>query len=500
MLNQGLGSWPARRARKTPERIAIEYGDEALTYQQLHERVLQLAHGLRRLGVARGDRVAYLGPNHPAFLETFFATGLLGAVFVPLNTRLAGPELAVQVTDAGVGTVVYDPKLADVATGLPATRTIALDDGYDELMAGGVTGGIDEAVSLDDPCIIMYTSGTTGTPKGAVLTHGNITWNAVNVVVDSDLAGDEVTLLIAPLFHTAGLNMNCMPTLLKGGRVVLEQAFDPGRVLRLIEERGVTLMFAVPAMYNTLAAHPRWPDTELGSLRTLMCGGAPVPETTIRTYLSRGLTFVQGYGMTEASPGVLLLDRTQVLAKAGSAGVPHFFTQVRVVRPDLTETEPGEKGEVLVSGPNVMSGYWGRPGDTAAAFTDDGKWFRSGDVATTDPDGYVYLVDRVKDMIISGGENIYPAEVERALAEHPAVADAGVFGVPDEKWGEVGCAVVVLRPGCQVATAELRDFLLGRIAKYKIPASFRFADELPRNAVGKVLKNRLREAFPQETR
>ena len=499
MRNQGIGSWPARRARKTPDRVAIEYGDEAWTYRQLHERVQRVAHGLGRLGVSRGDRVAYLGPNHPAFLETMFATGLLGAVFVPLNSRLAGPELAGQLTDAGVGTLVYDPRLAAVAAELPPVRALSLDDGYQELLAGTGTTVVDEAVSLDDPCIIMYTSGTTGTPKGAVLTHGNITWNAINVVVDSDLAGDEVTLLVAPLFHTAGLNMNCMPTLLKGGRVMLEQAFDPGRVLRLIEERGVTLMFAVPAMYNTLATHPRWPDTDLSSLRTLMCGGAPVPEATIHTYLGRGLAFVQGYGMTEASPGVLLLDRTQVLAKAGSAGVPHFFTQVRVERPDLADAKPGEKGEVLVAGPNVMSGYWGRPEATAASFTDDGVWFHSGDVAVTDRDGYVYLVDRVKDMIISGGENIYPAEVEKALAEHPAVADAGVFGVPDEKWGEVGYAVVSLRPGQRADAEDLREFLLGRIAKYKIPASFRFVDELPRNAVGKVLKNRLRDAYAKET-
>jgi fatty-acyl-CoA synthase len=495
MRNQGIGSWPARRARKTPERVAIEHGDDAWTYRDLHERVQRLAHGLRGLGVARGDRVAYLGPNHPAFLETFFAAGVLGAIFVPLNTRLAAPELAVQLADAGVETLVYDPRLAAVAAVLTVARPVALADGYEELLAASDTTVIDEVVTHDDPCIIMYTSGTTGTPKGAVLTHGNITWNAVNVVVDSDLAGDEVTLIVAPLFHTAGLNMNCMPTLLKGGRVVLEAAFDPERVLRLVEERRITLMFAVPAMFNTLAAHPRWADTDLSSLRTIMCGGAPVPEATIHTYLKRGLAFVQGYGMTEASPGVLLLDRSQVLAKAGSAGVPHFFSDVRVARPDLTDAEPGEKGEVLVSGPNVMPGYWERPDANAAAFTDDGVWFHSGDVAVTDKDGYVFLVDRVKDMIISGGENIYPAEVEKALVEHPAVLDAGVFGVPDAKWGEVGCAVVVLVPGQEASGEDLRAFLRGRIAKYKVPATFRFVDELPRSGAGKILKNRLREAY-----
>jgi fatty-acyl-CoA synthase len=491
MRNQGLGSWPARRARKTPERVAIEHGDDSLTYGELHQRVLRLAHGLRGLGVGRGDRVAYLGPNHPSLLETFFAAGTLGAVFVPLNTRLAGPELAAQIEDAGAETLVHAPGLASV---LPAARLVEVGDGYEELIAAGGTEPIDEPVSHDDPCMIMYTSGTTGQAKGAVLSHGNITWNSLNVLVDADLASDEVTLVVAPLFHTAGLNMNCLPTLLKGGRVILEPAFDPERVLRLVPSRGVTLMFAVPAMYNTLAAHPLWAGTDLSSVRTLMCGGAPVPEATIRTYLARGLAFVQGYGMTEASPGVLLLDRSQVLAKAGSAGVPHFFTQVRVARPeDGGDASPGEKGEVLVSGPNVMTGYWNRPDATAAAF--DGDWFRSGDVAVTDADGYVYLVDRVKDMIISGGENIYPAEVEKALAEHPAVQDCGVFGVPDPKWGEVGRAAVVLRPGHEATDDDLRSFLRDRIAKYKIPASFQFVGELPRNAVGKVLKNRLRDTY-----
>jgi acyl-CoA synthetase (AMP-forming)/AMP-acid ligase II len=486
MRNQGIGSWTARRNRKTPDRVAIEYGERSLTYRQLHERVVRLAHALRRLGVTRGDRVAYLGPNHPSLLETFFAAGTLGAVFVPLNTRLAGPELAGQIADSGAGTLVHAPGIQ-----VTAPRMIEVGDVYEDLLARSPSDPIDEDVSLDEGCIIMYTSGTTGRPKGAVLSHGNIMWNSLNVLVDLDLAGDEVTLLIAPLFHTAGLNMTCLPTLLKGGRVLLEPAFDPARVLALIEQRRVTFMFAVPAMYNTLAASPQWPSADLSSLRTLTCGGAPVPAATIRTYLARGLTFIQGYGMTEASPGVLLLDRSQVQAKAGSAGVPHFFTQVRVVGPDLEDVAPGEKGEVLVAGPNVMRGYWNA--DSSAAFVDG--WFRSGDIAVTDDDGFVYLVDRVKDMIISGGENVYPAEVESALLDHPAVLECGVFGVPDEKWGEVGRAVVVLRPGFSADEEELRGFLLGRIAKYKIPKSFRFAESLPRNAVGKILKNRLREEF-----
>jgi fatty-acyl-CoA synthase len=496
--NNGVGSWIARRARRTPDRVAVFHGDDRLTYAQLHDRVTRLAHGLRGLGVHRGDRVAYLGPNHPAFLETLFAAGTLGAILVPLNTRLAAPELARHLADSGSRTLIYgtgqDGVVAELRSSAPAGDLIALgapasgEASYAGLLAAGRGADIDEPVGLDDPCLIMYTSGTTGRAKGATLSHGNITWNAINVVVDADFRHDEVALAVAPLFHTAALNMLCLPTLLKGGAVLIEPGFEPGRALDLIEGHRVTSLFGVPAVYDAMAAHPRWAGADLSSLRMLLCGGAPVPEATIRGYTSRGLTFIQGYGMTEASPGALLLDAAHVESKAGSAGVPHFFTDVRVVRPDLTLAAPGETGEIVVSGPNVMPGYWNQPGALA-----DGSWLRSGDAGTTDADGYVFVVDRIKDMIISGGENIYPAEVENVLREHPAVADCGVIGVPDPRWGEVGRAVVVLRPGAQASEAELLGFLDGKIARFKIPKSVRFTGTLPRTGTGKILKKRLRE-------
>ncbi|MFG2949608.1 acyl-CoA synthetase [Streptomyces adustus] len=502
MLNQGIGSWPARRARKTPDRIAVVHEDRTWTYRELHERVLRLADALRGLGVGRGDRVAYLGPNHPAFLETLFAAGALGAVFVPLNTRLAAPELAYNLADSGSTVLVHAPEQADPARAAAAeagvSHRIALagpdDDGglgYEELLAGARTGQLDEPVAPEDPCIIMYTSGTTGRPKGAVLSHGNITWNSVNVLVDTDPAGDEVTLVAAPLFHTAGLNMTCLPTLLKGGRVVLLGAFDPERVLELVESLRVTYLFGVPTMYDAIAARPRWAATDLSSLRTLNCGGAPVPARTIATYLARGLAFSQGYGMTEASPGVLYLDKEQTSAKAGSAGVPHFFTDTRVVLADGRDAGPGERGEILVQGPNVMTGYWGRPEDTEAAFT-DGDWLRTGDIVSTDADGYAYVVGRVKDMFVSGGENVYPAEVEDVVLTHPAVEECAVIGVPDRVWGEVGRAVVVLRPGSRADEHDILGHLAGRLAKYKIPKSVVITDALPRTASGKIIKPAVR--------
>ncbi|MFJ3905027.1 long-chain fatty acid--CoA ligase [Streptomyces sp. NPDC090025] len=499
MRNEGLGSWPARRARKTPHRTALLHRSTALSYGELHDRTTRLAHALRAAGVRRGDRIAYLGPNHPAFLETLFAAAVLGAVFVPLNTRLAGPELAYQLADSGSTVLLHSPGLAaladEAARAGGVTRTVieAAGPAYEALLADASDVPIDEAVAPSDVCLIMYTSGTTGRPKGAMLTHGNLTWNAVNVLVDHDLVADETALVSAPLFHTGGLNMLALPVLLKGGACVLVESFDAGDTLDLIERHRVTFMFGVPTMFDQVARQSRWPSADLSSLRLLNCGGAPVPTSLIATYQERGLTFVQGYGMTEASPGALFLDTEHARVKAGSAGVPHFFTDVRVVRPDQSPVDVGETGEVLIRGPHVMAGYWGLPEESAAAFRDG--WFRSGDAARVDADGYVTIVDRFKDMIISGGENIYPAEVEDALLAHPDIAECAVIGIPDPKWGESARAIVVPRAGTAPEPAELLAALHGRLAKYKIPKSLILVDALPRTASGKLLKHHLRADF-----
>ncbi|MGQ4334830.1 acyl-CoA synthetase [Streptomyces hayashii] len=497
MRNEGLGSWPARRARKTPHRTAPVHGEQPTDYRTLHTRTTRLAHALRERGVRRGDRIAYLGPNHPAYLETLFAAGTLGAVFVPLNTRLAGPEIAYQLADSGAKALVYGPSHAGLVAGLPGhtdVRTyVEVGTEYEQAIGAASDEPIDTPVASDDTCIIMYTSGTTGRPKGAMLTHGNLTWNAVNVLVDTDLIADERALVSAPLFHTAGLNMLTLPVLLKGGCCVLVEAFDPAATLDLIERHRITFMFGVPTMFEQVARHPRWPDADLSSLRILTCGGSPVSTPLIAAYQERGLTFLQGYGMTEASPGTLFLDAEHAISKAGSAGVPHFFSDVRVLRPDLSPVDVGETGEVLVRGPHVMPGYWGLPEETAASFADG--WFRSGDAARVDEDGYVHIVDRIKDMIISGGENVYPAEIENLLLTHPDIVECAVIGVADDKWGEVPRAVVVPREGASIDADAVLASLAGRLAKYKIPKSVVVADELPRTASGKLLKSRVRSRF-----
>lgn len=495
MRNEGLGSWPARRARKTPHRTALTHEGRTISYAALHSRVLRLAHALRARGVRRGDRVAYLGPNNPAFLETFFAAGALGAVFVPLNTRLAAPEIAYQLADAGARTLIHSPTLTPVVAELrtaSAQVDLFVDVGptYEELVEHSIEEPLDEAVGRDDVCLLMYTSGTTGRPKGAMLTHANLTWNAVNVLVDADLTADTVALVSAPLFHAAALGMLTLPVLLKGGHCVLVETFDAAQTLDLVEQHAVSAMFGVPTMYEHLTREAHWQAADLSSLRILMCGGAPVPAPLIETYAERGLAFQQGYGMTEAAPGVLYLDAEHAQRKAGSAGVPHFFTDVRVVRPDLSPAAIGESGEVLVRGPHVIAGYWQLPDETAAAFADG--WFRTGDAARVDADGFVTIADRLKDMIISGGENIYPAEVESALLAHPDVLECAVIGVPDARWGEVPRAVVVPREGTALAPDAVLGFLAGRLAKYKIPKSVVCVHELPRTASGKLHKPSLR--------
>lgn len=500
--NQGLGSWTARRARRSPDRIALVHqGPDGRpvrqSYARLHARTRAIAAALReRHGVRPGDRVAYLGPNHPAFLETLFATGRLGAVFVPLNTRLTAPEIAYQLADCGARVLVHAPthdalvRELPTAPGSPMLLPLARLAAAEAPPSTMDTELDDAPGTLDDPCMIMYTSGTTGRPKGAVLTHGNITWNSFNVLIDQDLAADEVALVSAPLFHTAALNMLALPVLLKGGTCVLAERFDVDATFDAIARHRVTVMFGVPAMFRQLADAPRWADADLSSLRMLNCGGAPVPPALITAYQRRGLNFCQGYGMTEAAPGTLFLAAEHAVDKAGSAGVPHFFTDVRVVRPDLTETVPGDVGEIVVRGPNVMPGYWGLPRESADAFTDG--WLRTGDAARTDEDGHVTIVDRIKDMIISGGENVYPAEVENAIAGHPDVAECAVYGVPDARWGEVPHATVVLRPGASAGGDDVLRFLDGRLARYKLPKAVHVLPVLPRNAAGKVLKAELR--------
>lgn len=496
MRNQGVGSWIRRRTRQSPHATAIEFRGERLTFGGLDDRTTRLAHALRELGVRKGDRVGMLSTNHPAYLEVLFSCGILGAIFVPLNARLTAPEVAFAVEDAGLSVLVHSDALAAVATDAVASRNvtrIVLGEEYDSRIAAASSTRIDEPVIGDDLCFIMYTSGTTGRPKGVVMTHSNVLFSVLNPILDLDICSDEVALVCAPLFHTAALDMVALPILFKGGAVVIEEGFDAGRVLEILESRAITYTFGVPTILDALVAHERWSTTDLSALRRIVVAAAPVPPRTLRAYSERGVKMCQGYGLTESGPGATILASVDAERKMGTAGVPHTFADIRIVDATSRPVAPGERGEIQVHGPNVMKEYWGRPDATSDVF-DDG-WLRTGDIGVSDAEGFVTIVDRVKDMIISGGENIYPAEIEAALLELPGIEGCAVFGVPDDKWGESAMAAISVTAGVTVAPESIAEALGTRLARYKIPKRYVVVDEIPRNPTGKIRKDVLRRRF-----
>lgn len=504
MQNQGLGSWIYKRRVKSRDVSALIAGDRSLTYGELNDRVNSLAQSLAAMGVTKGDRVAYLGENHPAFIEVFFATAQVGALFVPLNTRLAPPELHYALEDSGSLILFHSAALSEVAhksvMGLDDARTFVADvpaanePTLEQLIASADPTYIDTAITLDDPAIILYTSGTTGHPKGALLLHRNLIWNSFNVLVDYDVTSNTTSLLISPMFHVAALGMGVFPVLLQGGTLVLEEGFDPQRVLELIPEHKITMISGVPTTYQLLADHPDFDTTDLSSLRSMTCGGSAVPHRTMDVFEKKGLAFTMGYGMTETSPSATVVPPTWSRKKAGSAGLPVFFNELRIVNEHGVDLPTGEVGEIVIRGNNVIEEYWNKPEATKTSFF-DGGWFRSGDMGYFDEDGFLFIADRLKDMIISGGENIYPAEVEQIIAELSHVTGVAVIGVPDEKWGEVPRAIVTLSPGSSLTFEEMRAHLDNRIARYKMPKNLVIVDELPRTASGKIRKAELRKLY-----
>ena len=505
MQNQGIGTWIRRRRERSRGDVAIVFRGESTTYDVLGDRIDRLAGALAERGVRAGDRVAYLGNNHPSFLETFFACGTLGAIFVPLNTRLAAPEIEFALTDSGATTLVFTQDLTDLSRSgswstdvqhriiVDGPAPVASVEQYEDLVASGTAAGLDVPVSLEDAAVILYTSGTTGHPKGAVLTHGNLTWNCFNAIVDYSISGGERVLLISPMFHVASLSMGALPVLLQGGQVILHERFDPGAVLRTIESDRITMLAGVPTTFQMLQEHPDFDSADISSLQHLTCGGSTMPERMMLAYEERGLAFSPGYGMTETSPGATAMPPRMSREKMGSSGLKHFFTDVKIVDENGQTLPAGEVGEIWVSGPNVITEYWRRPDATESSIVDG--WFRSGDLGYFDEDGYIYISDRLKDMIISGGENIYSAEVESIIMELPQIAAVALIGRPDDRWGEVPVAVVELKPGAVLTGDAVVGHLAGRLAKYKIPKDVVFIDEMPRTASGKVRKADLRTRY-----
>lgn len=501
-MNLGIGTWPARRVRVRPEATAVVFEGESVSYRDFELRVRKLANAFRASGVRHGDRVAYVGFNHPSVLETFFAAGLIGAAAVLINPRLKRAELEYILRDSGACTVVFGGQQREnaqqLAPQLEVVHTwLSVDGGgpgadFEQFRAGGSEESVEEPIDLDELALIMYTSGTTGRPKGAMLSHNNLFYQYVNALIGQDLRQDEVHLAVAPLFHIAGLNMMALPAFMLGGTLIIHRQFRAPDVLRDIEESRVTSSFLVPAMMDALSQEDGFDRTDFSSLRALVVGGSPLPERMLRTWAERGVAVMQGFGMTETSPGVRMLDSRDAVVKLGSAGREHFFTESKLVDPSGAPVAPGQPGEVVVRGPNVMLGYWNKPEETAKVL--DNGWYHSGDIAVEDPDGYLFIKDRIKDMYISGGENVYPAEVENALLDVPGVQEAAVIGVPDETWGETGRAFVVVSPEARSLTGErIRAQLKERLAGYKVPARVEVVEELPRTTTGKIQKQVLRE-------
>jgi fatty-acyl-CoA synthase len=457
------------RARNTPRRVAIDYHDRLVTYGELADGAERFGSAFAAAGLTRGDRVSTLTGNTPEHVMAMFACARLGLILLPLSWRLAGPELAYQLDDAEPSVFLVEDEYRELAdaTGHPWLPL--------EVPAPGEAPDAD--VQPDDGLLLIYTSGTTGKPKGALLTHANCFWTNMSFDATTGIHNDDVVLQILPQFHVGGWNVQALLAWLKGATVVLERQFEPGRALRLIEEKRVTTMMGVPPVYLFMAQHERFPDADLSSLERAVVGGAPMPESLLETWAARGTAIVQGYGLTEAAPNVLCLPPEDAVRKIGYAGKPYPFVDVRL----------SAEGEVQVQGPNVFPGYWRNPEATAAAFTEDG-WLRTGDVAEVDGEGFYKIKGRLKDMYISGGENVYPAEVEAVLHEHPRVADAAVVGVPHERWGECGVAFVVADGAGE---DELIEWCAARLARYKVPSSVRFVGEIPRNSLGKIQKQSL---------
>ncbi len=495
--NFGVGSWIERRARIAPDHVALIHGDTSRTYAELAGRIRRLANGLQGLGVARGDRVAWLGANHPAFLESLFAAGMLGAALAPVNHRLEAAAIRSILEDSDP-TVLIRHDMTDPSAVPPSVRhhiavAGSMDGGFDfeTFVAGSPDDPIEAFVEMNDLCLLPHTSGTTGSPKGIMLTHANVTWNVVNLLSCADFRSEDVTIAIAPFFRVGGTGVNVLPALFMGGTVVIPSDVNADEVLRMMERHHVTVGFGNPDILDAMARSASWPRVDLPTLRFVITGGAPVPEGLIRAYLDRGVMLLQGYGLSEAAPVALLLDPESALERIGSAGMPPLLVDVRIESPNGGLVAPGETGELLVRGPNVMAGYWKQPAATRDVLSADG-WLKTGDAARSDDEGYIWIVDRVAARFLSDGRQVYPADVERVLVDHPSIDDAGVVQVTREGRGEVMVALVVRSAGSPLTEQDVLTFARQHLAAHLVPASATFVDRLPRSSVGKLLRGELR--------
>lgn len=496
--------WISHHALRRPDAPALTdlTRGRTLTYAQLDDRAARLAAFLAGRGIARGDRVAALAQNCSDLFELLFACGRIGAIFLPLNWRLTVSELDYILSNAEPAFLFHDAEHASVAVELAKPRSLPtlelggdVASAYEDAITSAAPLAECAAVDHDDVQLLMYTSGTTGFPKGAMLTYGMTFWNAINVGFPVGIASDSRILAVMPLFHTAGLNLFAMPVFHAGGHVLMMRGFEPGAALDALGDPalGITHFFAVPAAYLFMSQHDRFAATDLARLRLACVGGAATPPSLLETWLARGVPLANGYGMTETGPAVSLLDGRDAARKQGSTGQALLHVETRVVSEDGAPAGIDEPGELWVRGPAVTPGYWRNPEASAAAFVDG--WLKTGDVVRRDAEGFFFVLDRAKDMYISGGENVYPAEVEGVLHRLEGVADAAVIGVADERWGETGLAILVAAPGSAIDEQAVLDHCSRHLARFKHPRAVIFTDILPRTASGKIHKPTLRTTY-----
>ncbi|MFO1218289.1 MAG: long-chain fatty acid--CoA ligase [Burkholderiaceae bacterium] len=502
-MQTNIGLFLTKRARMNPDKPGLIFEGREIAYRELNARANRAANGFVGLGVKPGDRVGVLMANSPEFLECFFALAKIGAIVVPLNWRLTASELAYIADDAGISALAYGANYAQTVAamreGISAKTYVAVgnapggDHGYAALTAAASDAEPQAAGAADDPLVIMFTSGTTGTPKGAVLTHDNLFYDSCTVAMSTDWRCDDRVLVALPLFHIGAL-IDVVIDVHVGSTTVLMAAFDPVGFLKTLQDQKINSFLAVPAMLNFMLQVPTIKDFDLSSVRWALCGTAPVPVPLIQAWAQQGIAIQQVYGLTECTGGAAVLSSQRALDKVGSTGLPMFHTDIRVVDLDGRDAAPGEVGEVIIRGPHVMREYWRNPRATADTVRDG--WLHTGDLAKLDEDGYLYIVDRMKDMIISGGENIYPAEVESVLSMLPQCAEVAVIGVADPQWGEAVCMIGRLKEGQSLTLDEVQAYCAGKLGKYKIPKRLILSDQpLPRNPTGKLLKRVLRETF-----
>jgi acyl-CoA synthetase (AMP-forming)/AMP-acid ligase II len=491
----------AHHARNNPSRPMCVYEGVTTTYGQLAERSAALAAGLAERGVGRGDVVGLLSYNCPEFLETVFAANYLGAIAMPINWRLAGPEVRYILEHSQARAFVCDDELAPLGS--------AASDGLDGLARISIGTSAGEswtplrsvrssvpvprvAAAADDVHRLMYTSGTTGRPKGVMLTHANLAWKNFAHLVEFGFNSGDLGLACGPLYHVGALDLTTTSLIAAGASTIIHRTFDAAAVVDELERSRVTTVWLAPAMVNAIMALPDIERRDLSSVRVIINGGEKMPipliERIQRTFPSAW--FADAYGLTETVSGDTFLDRESIVTKLGSVGRPCLYLELDVWDEEGTSVAPGERGEIVMRGPKVFPGYWRDPDATAAAFA--GGWFHTGDIGVRDEDGYLFIVDRLKDMIVSGGENIAGSEVERVLYEHSAVLEAAVVGRPDDRWGEVPVAYVSVREGSSVSADELVEHCRAQLAKFKVPRDVHFIEALPRNPSGKVLKRELR--------